>query len=196
MKLRDVLKATVERQVARCAPLETQHATFAPEHATTSATPVQHPAADPRASCRLRATADATGAQLRRCIAARDDALPHNPGATARPFRLPRGQADACHAQTWTDDEASTFLRRRAAFLGRGLREVDAEDLAERLHLRDLNLDDRRLCLECRNLDALASCAWVCQSAFIAGVPPVVPTEFVMQLQRCPAFRVVDEETG
>ena len=196
MRLRDALKAVLEGRVAGCGAQQTQHATFAPEHATTSATPTQLRAANPRASCQLRATADATGAQLQSCVAARDGGLPNAPDATARPFRLPQEQADACHAQTWTHDEASTFVRRRAALLRRGLSEVDAEDLAERLHLRDLNFDDRRLCLECRNLEGLASCGWVCQSAFIAGVPLVVPTDFVMQFQRCPAFRVVDEETG
>ena len=196
MRLRDALKAVLEGRVAGCGPQQTQHATFGSEHAMTSATPAQLPAADPRATCHLRATTDATGAQPQSCVAARDGALPHAPGATARPFLLPREQADTCHAQPWTDDEASAFVRRRTAFLGRGLSEVDADDLAERLQLRDLDLDERRLCLECRHLEGPVSCEWVCQSATCAGIPPALPTEFVMQLQRCPAFRAAEEEAG
>lgn len=184
MKLRDALKAAVKRQVAGCVPQQTQHATFAPEHATAHATPAQLRAANPHGCWVPHATADATGVQLGSCIAARELALPHAPGATARLFRLSREQADTCHAQPWTDEEASTFVRRRAALLGRGLGEVDADDLAERFHLRDLDLDDRRCCLECVHLTGRRCGAW--QRAGMSA--QALPASLLTLPQRCAAF--------
>lgn len=184
MSLREALRAAVTGRVASCVPQETQHATFTRQRATTSATSAQLRAANPRGAYVLRATDDATGAQLQSCIAARDGALPNAPGATARPFRLSREQADTCHAQPWTDDEASTFARRRAALFGRGLSEVDADDLAERLHLRDVEGDDRRLCLECVHLNGRRCVAW--RRAAVGG--PVLPTALLALPQRCAAF--------
>lgn len=50
----------------------------------------------------------------------------------------------------WTDAEIATYLRRVAA-LSKGMTEVDAEQLAERMLHRDRpdSGDDRRICLEC-----------------------------------------------
>lgn len=195
MKLRDALKAAVERQVARCVPQQTQHATSAPEHATAYATPAQLRAATPRGCRVLHATADATSAQPASCIAARERALPHATGATVCLFRLSREQADTCHAQPWTDEEASTFVRRRAALLERGLGEVDADDLAGQLHLRDVEGDDRRRCVECRHLAGKASTGWECREPTASGFGPGLPLELVTISQRCPAFLSAETTT-
>lgn len=195
MKLRDALKAAVERQVAGCVPQQTQHATFAPEHATPYATPAQLRAANPHDCWVPHATADATGVQLESCITARERALPHAPDATARLFRLSREQADTCHAQPWTDEEASTFVRRRAALLGRGLGEVDADDLAGQLHLRDVEGDDRRRCVECRHLAGKASKGWECREPMASGFGPGLALELVTKSQRCPAFLSTETTT-
>ena len=60
MSLRDALKVAV----ARCAPIETQHATFRPDYATAHATTVQQRAENPHAIRVSPATAYATTAQL------------------------------------------------------------------------------------------------------------------------------------
>ena len=48
--------------------------------------------------------------------------------------------------------EESKFFRRKAAFVKEGLPEVDAEELAFRMMMRDRDqFDDRRVCFECKN---------------------------------------------
>ena len=70
-------------------------------------------------------------------------------------------------------------------FTRRGLRVMDAEQLAEQAYRRALDLDDRRLCLECRHLSGKQ-----CSRASYAGAGRVV--EAVVRLpQRCPAFEGV-----
>lgn len=51
----------------------------------------------------------------------------------------------------WTELEIETYLRRSAGLQKRGMSEMDAERMAERLLMRDRpdSGDDRRLCLEC-----------------------------------------------
>ena len=67
--------------------------------------------------------------------------------AANRPHRLTNEEADRCHAPCWDDAEIAAFTARaeRFALLGQS----DADDLAERLTLRDRDGDDRRLGLEC-----------------------------------------------
>lgn len=60
-------------------------------------------------------------------------------------------QGDACHAPSWNDAEIQAFADRRDRLLRWGYAEQDADDLAERLTLRDREADDRRVCAECHH---------------------------------------------
>ena len=75
-----------------------------------------------------------------------------------------------CHAGAWTDAEIATFLARTKRFAGRD----DAEDLAERLILRDRDADDRITCGECRQG----------KSARCDNVMPI-PWEVMNRCERC-----------
>lgn len=109
------------------------------------------------------------------------------PGAPAtapdRPHKLTPAEGDATHAQPWDDAACARFTARVGLFLRRGINAADADELAERLHLRDRVDDDRRLCLECRNL-AGRTTARRCA----AGEVPDLPADLVTRLQRCPGF--------
>lgn len=69
--------------------------------------------------------------------------------ATARPYRRTLAQADAAHAETWDDAAIARFQARLQRLARLDFAAADAEDLAERLHLRDVEGDDRTLCVEC-----------------------------------------------
>ena len=84
--------------------------------------------------------------------AAKPDLLTLLSVGAARPYRLSQADADAAHAEPWDDAAIGRFVVRLSLFLRRGIDATDADDLAERLHLRDLQGDDRRLCLECAHL--------------------------------------------
>ena len=82
------------------------------------------------------------------------------------------------------EQELARMLARvqRAERLGLSAREADA--LADRLHLRDRDRDDRHLCAECRALRADGN-GWHC-----TALGQRIPTAWVtQQLQRCPDFR-------
>lgn len=88
---------------------------------------------------------------------------------------MSRAQGDVCHAGGWTDAEIQAFCARRDRLLRWGRTEQEADDLAERLTLRDRDGDDRKLCQECAHGIRGLRCAK--NHAFQAT-----------QLQRCPAF--------
>ena len=67
--------------------------------------------------------------------------------AHARPYRLTLAQGDAAHAEAW-DDGAIARFQTRVRRLARLSLNTD-DDLAERLHLRDVEGEDRTLCVEC-----------------------------------------------
>lgn len=76
------------------------------------------------------------------------------------------------------------FVARVALFMRRGLEASDADDLAERLHLRDATGDDRRLCLECRHYRP-----GKCVNHRRAGLASAdVGHDLVALAQRCPGF--------
>jgi len=110
---------------------------------------------------------------------------PEPPG---RPYKLSAAEADRCHAGAWDDGTITRFVARVSLFLRRGVAAEDADDLAERLVLRDRDGDDRRACVECRNLAGHVSTSLRCKAARAAGVAPDLPVALVMQQQRCPAF--------
>jgi hypothetical protein len=58
-------------------------------------------------------------------------------------------QAEACHAGGWSDIEIKVFVTRVTMFIQRGVAAGLADDLAERLTLRDREQDDRHTCAEC-----------------------------------------------
>lgn len=103
--------------------------------------------------------------------------------ASGRPYRLTTADADAVHAEPWNDAAIGRFVARAGLFMRRGIDATDADDLAERLHLRDVQGDDRRLCLECRHF-----ARWRCGNARVAGVGRDLPEAFATQLQRCIGF--------
>ena len=69
--------------------------------------------------------------------------------AQERPYRLTREQGDAAHAEAWDDGAIVRFQARVRRLARLSLNTDDADDLAERLHLRDVEGEDRTLCVEC-----------------------------------------------
>lgn len=135
---------------------DVQHATNPPSSATSDATVTQQPALPPRED---RATADATTAQSRR-------------EARATAVQQPAPDRDAA-LQVWSDEEIALFERRKARVIWLGY--PAADHVAECLLHRDRDLDDRRLCVECRH----ARPGWRCE----------VREAFMLdRLQRCPRF--------
>ncbi|RCX11842.1 hypothetical protein [Extensimonas vulgaris] len=72
------------------------------------------------------------------------------------------------------------MTHRLAHFERLGLPDHEAGRMADKLLLRDRDLDDRRVCLECQHLRGRPG-AWRCP----------MPAPMVQQLQRCPAFAEV-----
>lgn len=104
-----------------------------------------------------------------------------------RPYKLTPAEADAAHAEPWSDDQIAAFVARVSLFMRRGQSAADAVDLAERLHLRDVRADDRRLCIECAHLAGRPG-AWRCGNHRPAGVGAALPRALVTLPQRCRGF--------
>jgi hypothetical protein len=101
-----------------------------------------------------------------------------------RPPRLSPAQLEAAHLDPWTGREIDRFRRRTAHFAGLGLREQDAEDLAETLHLRDITADHRHMCIECTHLSR-----WKCHAHVIAKLDTaIVYKTLATTAQDCPGF--------
>jgi hypothetical protein len=96
-----------------------------------------------------------------------------------RPHKLTKSEADAA---------INRFVARVGLFLRRGLNATDANDVAERLHLRDNQIDDRRQCLECRHLSGNRSTGWRCAVPEASGFGPGLLRDLALCLQRCPEF--------
>lgn len=69
----------------------------------------------------------------------------------ARPYRLTPAEMRVAHADPWDDAACARFEARARHLMRLGYGAQDAEDLAERLHFRDVHADYRHLCLECRH---------------------------------------------
>lgn len=83
-----------------------------------------------------------------------------------------------------TDRELKRFAYRVGLFVRRRCSESKAEWLADVLALRDQRRDDRRMCIECKNLQQKGTC-------FAAGKmtdadPRMSPPRYI--LQRCNHF--------
>jgi hypothetical protein len=82
-----------------------------------------------------------------------------------------------------TEGELVRMLERVQHGEALGLSEREADELADLLHLRDREGDDRHLCIECQRVRA-SGVGWRC-----AALGPI-PTDWVTrQLQRCPTFK-------
>ena len=120
-------------------------------------------------------------------VSANDD-VRHGATATqvrrsGNPYLTPE-QGDECHESSWNDAEIETFMARSTRF--RAMGRVDAEHLAERLTLRDRQADDRRLCVECRELEASGRCAAARRGALACTDRRLEPVQNIVM--RCPAF--------
>ena len=104
--------------------------------------------------------------------------------ASGNPYMTPE-QGDECHACGWSDAEIATFTARAARFAQS--RRADAEHLAERLTLRDRQADDRRMCVECRELEPSGRCGAARRGAIPGADRRLEPVPDI--LMRCEAFR-------
>jgi hypothetical protein len=89
-----------------------------------------------------------------------------------------------------TGREIDLFAPRLARFTDKGVIQIDAEKLADKLVIRDREQDDRRLCLECTHLTGYGRTSWRCSNWQRAGVAirardNQLPVDLVLQLQRC-----------
>ena len=83
---------------------------------------------------------------------------------------------------------AVIFTARLALFTGRGLIAEDADDLAQRLTRRDLEQDDRRVCLECRHMSGEVEHRRCSQWRKLWIGEASMPADLVDVLQRCQGF--------
>ena len=126
-----------------------------------------------------------------------------NPQTTAANDPAPPPDAVAIHdPDRWcwpsgtamTGAEIDSFTARLARFTDKGLIQIDAESVSDKLVQRDRELDDRRLCLECTHLTGYGVTSWRCgnwQAAKVAHLARdnQLPADLVMQLERCDGFR-------
>lgn len=101
-----------------------------------------------------------------------------------RPYKLAMAEGDAAHADPWDDAAIARFQARAGLIRRDGFDEQDADDLAERLHLRDVHADYRHLCLECRHYRRGR-----CGNHRAAGLMTVeVARDMATTFQHCPGF--------
>ena len=104
--------------------------------------------------------------------------------AQERPYRLTLAQGDAAHAAAWDDGAIARFHVRVRRLVRLGIATDDADDLAELLHLRDVEGDDRTLCVECLNYRPGR-----CGSHAAAGLRTAeLARDIALTVQRCPGF--------
>ena len=100
--------------------------------------------------------------------------------------------ADSAHSPASSASHAmdlaarKEFDRRRAHLLLWGLPVQQAEALAARLAARDLDADDRRMCLECVSLERTGRCARARMGKLVGADRALEPVRDI--LQRCPSF--------
>lgn len=101
-----------------------------------------------------------------------------------RRFKLSAADADRCHAGGWSNREIAAFTARTIMFVRRGISATDADDLAERLLLRDREHDERRSCIECEHHTHSH-----CGNHKAAGLASAeIGCELATTLQRCAGF--------
>jgi hypothetical protein len=112
-----------------------------------------------------------------------------------RPFGLTAGELDEAHREAWTTADIARFIARVAAVQRRGFAERDAEDVAERQHLLEVQSEGRVLCLGCTHLSGTSTSGWGCRNRRAAGMPRELSAEVVTLPQRCPGFALTTEVT-
>ena len=120
------------------------------------------------------------GAAIKPQATAANEAVQPDPAPATDPDRY-------CwpHSEAMNTAEIDAFMARLARFTDKGASYDEAERVADVLHLRDRDADDRRLCLECRHIRADRA-GWRC------AVFGLIPREWVtVQLQRCDRFTEV-----
>lgn len=91
------------------------------------------------------------------------------------------------HGPAMNGREINSMAKRLGRFTDKGMRLDDAERLADKLVKRDRDGDDRRLCLECTQLQGHGR--WRCGNSGPAEVAPQgLAPELVTMLQRCGGF--------
>lgn len=105
-----------------------------------------------------------------------------------RPHKLTPAEADAAHAEPWDEGACARFAARVGQLLRLGIAATDADDLAERAHLLDVQAEGRAMCVQCVNLAGHVSAGWRCRSNRAAGIAAELPAALVTTMQRCPAF--------
>lgn len=102
-----------------------------------------------------------------------------------RPHKLTNEQADRCHVHAWDDEACGRFAARVGRLLRLGFDATDADDLSERLHLRDIDGDDRVCCPECTHYRPGR-----CGNHQRAGLhSPELGRDAATMLQRCSGFQ-------
>jgi len=115
------------------------------------------------------------------CLAFEAQQVP--PAAQERAYKLLAAAADAAHAQPWTEAQIRLYNARTVRCRGQGFTAADADDLAERLHLRDATGDTRVACTECRRYERGR-----CAQHRAAGLQAdAVGRDLAVLPQRCPA---------
>lgn len=113
---------------------------------------------------------------------------------TERPYSLSPAELGRAHARPWDDAAIARFQARAGRFVGFGFSGQDAEDLAERLTLRDAEEDARGCCLECLALSGYRGNGFRCSVPDRAGLTggrerSALGADFVVMLQHCPGLR-------
>lgn len=126
--------------------------------------------------------------ELRKTIKYNRDALARSLAPIRRSSNplMTAEQADDCHAGAWDDAEVSAFATRVLILLRRGIGADDADDLAERLTLRDREGDDRRMCVECSHLSDGGRCLADAAGRVHGADRRLEPVTTI--LQRCETF--------
>lgn len=108
-----------------------------------------------------------------------------------RPYKLSKAQGDDAHAFAWDESTCARFTGRLGRFLRLGIDATDADDLAERLVLRDRTGDDRTMCCECSHYRPGR-----CGNHRHAGLQASgVGRDLAVMLQRCPGFKTQETMT-
>jgi hypothetical protein len=181
--LRETLARTLGTELRSCTPYAVQLCNLGADDATSNATRAQLSGPSPSARC---ATGGATPVQPPSCTPVASPLRGAPTAATpARPYRLTRADADGCHAGGWNDAEIATFTAHVTLFMRRGVSATDADDLAERLTLRDRDGDAQHACVECGHYRPGR-----CGNHRRAGLySSDVGHNLSATLQRCPGFQ-------
>ena len=101
---------------------------------------------------------------------------------------MTREQANRAHWPAWDGDEIDRTGGRVHLFLRRGIGANDADDLAERLSLRDREGDDQRIRIECSQLSDKGRCLAAATGRLAGADARLEPVQAI--LHGCDAFEL------